>query len=141
MSRKENSASKKLEEYIKNFENKYTIKIKQQKGAFNSKNSKIKEPENQTDTTYKIVKLIDHLSQKVENYKNEVSLENIQRFIPVTKCGTEVSICSSNSSTSNKNKCSSSSIAINEYTENDPYLKSLKKLKELNEKLMIDKTK
>lgn len=138
MSRKEKFASDKLEEYIKNFELKNKLKIKKPKNQSKPKNSTIKQQQNQPDPTYKIEKLIDHLSHKVKNYKNEISLVNLSDFKPMSKYGSEISIVSSELS---KSTYSSSSNKINECLDDDPYLKSLTKFQELNRQLMIDRAK
>ncbi|RMZ96137.1 hypothetical protein BpHYR1_044196 [Brachionus plicatilis] len=140
MNRKEKHASDKLEEYIKNFELKNKLKIKKSKSRSKSKNSISKQTQIQADPTYKIEKLIDNLSQRVKDYKDEMSLVNLENFTPIAKYGSEVSIGSSELSSLTKSTYSSSN-RINQCTDDDPYLKSLTKFQELNKKLMMDRTK
>lgn len=106
------SSSEILEEYIKNFELKHKLKIKK------SKKSELKaikyEPLNSNPIS-KIEKVVDTLSTRIKEYKEEMCLLNIKN----AKVNLEL-------------KKSQTNIEEDLY---DPYEKSLEKLQELNKKL------
>ncbi|CAF1036674.1 unnamed protein product [Brachionus calyciflorus] len=134
MDRKKKHASEVLEDYIKNFELKHKV-IKVNKKTKKSKNLKLNDQASQ-DPIIKIEKVIDNLTSKVKDYKNDINFVNLNKNESSTKMVKYASELSIGSEMSNISK--SSQFSNSDCINDDPCLKSLAKLQELNMKLGMD---